>query len=127
MLTAWVVTSSEQDASGGLADANNVTGSRSTQNAVLANNEFLDSISSSNLCNELSHFWVPVATITSNDQGASFNAFGNGEQDGGNKSLTVVWLLKDLDLFTKPRPEIVRLIVLKLECAKQELRFAEKL
>lgn len=60
---------SEQDASSGLADANDMAGCRSGKNSILADHELLDTIGSTNLGNQLNNLGVPVSAIATNDKG----------------------------------------------------------
>ena len=93
--------SGQQDTTSGLADADDVRGSRGTENAILANDELLDAVSGTNLCNGLGDLGVPVATVTTNDEGGVLDALGDGEENAGDKRLRVVLLLEDLDLLAK--------------------------
>jgi hypothetical protein len=70
-LTSWIVARGEQNATRSLLDANDMAGSWSTQNAILAHNEFLHTICCSDLGNQLGHFRVPKSAVTTDDQGAS--------------------------------------------------------
>lgn len=72
ILTAGVVAGGQEDASCGLALPDNMAGSRSRENAVLADQEFLDAISSTDLCNQLDHLGVPEATVTTNDKESAY-------------------------------------------------------
>lgn len=66
--TSRVVARSQQDATSGLAYADDVAGGRCAEDAILADQQLLDSIGGTNLGNQLSNLWVPVATVTSNDE-----------------------------------------------------------
>ena len=101
-LTTWVVAGSEEDAASGFSDANDMACRRSTEDAILTDQELLDTICSTNLCNKLDHFWVPVSAISTNDEERTFDALGNGEEDGGDERLAVMGLFEDSDLFAKP-------------------------
>ena len=68
LLTAGVVGSSQKDTTSGFLDADNVRRSRGAENAVLSNDELLDTVGCANLCNDLSDLGIPVATITANDE-----------------------------------------------------------
>jgi hypothetical protein len=123
-LTAGVVAGSEEDASSGLAFPNDMAGSGSRENAVLADQELLDTVGGTDLCDQLDDLGVPVATITTNDEeGACVLSVSSGistggsavrgrikltlsslryrQEDGGDKCLAVVWLLEDCDLLAK--------------------------
>lgn len=92
---------SQQDTTGCVSYPDNVAGSGSAQNAIMADDELLDAIASADLGNQLCDLGVPVASITADDQCGSFDTFGNGEEDAGNKGLGVVLLLEDLDLLAQ--------------------------
>ena len=70
-LTAGVVGGGQEDTTGSLPLADDVTGSRCGENAVLADNKLLDAISNANLCNQLNDLGVPEASITSNNEGGA--------------------------------------------------------
>ena len=95
--------SSKQNTTSCLAYPDDVTGSWSTEDAVLADQELLDTIRSTDLGDELSDFWVPVAAISTDDKERSFSTLGNGLQDAGDEGLGVVLLLEDLDLLAEAR------------------------
>lgn len=102
-LTTWVVTGSQQNTTSGLALANEVAGSWSTQDSVLSDQELLHAVCRADLGNCLDDFWVVIATIATNDEECSLRAFGDGEEDAGNEGFRVVGLLEDDDLFTETR------------------------
>lgn len=102
-LTTGVVAGRQQDTTRRLANTDQIAGSGRAHDAILANEQLLDAIGSSNLCNDLGDLWVPVAAITANDEVRVLDALGNGQEDGGDKVLRVVRLLEDLDLFAKTR------------------------
>lgn len=93
----------EEDAAGGFELADDVAGGRSAHDAVDAKDEFLDAVRGANLDNELHDLWVVVATVAANDEEGILSALGDGEQDGGDEGLGVVWLLEDFDLFAQTR------------------------
>lgn len=66
--TTRVVAGSQEDTSGSLAKANDMTGSGSGENAVLADDELLDAVGGTNLGNQLDHLRVPVSAIATNDE-----------------------------------------------------------
>lgn len=59
---------SQENASGSLAQADNMASSRGGQNAILADEELLDTVGSTNLSNQLNDLGVPVTAITTNDE-----------------------------------------------------------
>jgi hypothetical protein len=76
-------------------------GSGGAENAILANDELLDTVCGTNLCNGLGDLGVPVTAVTTNDEGRVLDTLGDGEEDAGDERLRVVLLLEDLDLLTK--------------------------
>lgn len=98
-LTTGVVASGQQDATGGLADADQVAGGGGAENAVLADKQLLNPVGGTDLGNLLDNFGVVVAAIATDDQEGTVGTFRNGEEDGGDEGLGVVGLLEDLDLF----------------------------
>lgn len=62
------MTGSQEDTSGSLAQTNDMAGSGSREDTILTDEEFLDTIASTNLGNELDDFRVPVTAITTNDE-----------------------------------------------------------
>jgi hypothetical protein len=102
-LTSGVVRGSQENTTSRLAFADDVRSSWSTENAILADKKLLDAVSGSNLCNELHNLWVPVSAVTANDEEASLDALGDGEEDTGDEGFTIVRLLEDDDLLSKTR------------------------
>lgn len=66
--TTRVVAGGEQDAASRLSKTDDMAGGRCRQDTVLADQELLDAVSSTNLGNELDNFRVPVAAISANDK-----------------------------------------------------------
>lgn len=117
-LTTRVVASSQKDTSGSLAQTDDMTGSRGGKNAILADDELLDTVGSTNLGNKLDNLRVPVSAVATDNKKRAYqlirswlvlqsnwlhtlNSFGNRKQDAGDEGLAVVRLLKDGDLFAK--------------------------
>jgi hypothetical protein len=117
-LTTRVVASSQKDTSGSLAQTDDMTGSRGGKNAVLADDELLDTVGGTNLGNKLDNLGVPVSAVATDNKKRAYqlirswlvlqsnwlhtlNSFGNRKQDAGDEGLAVVRLLKDSDLFAK--------------------------
>lgn len=98
------------------------------QDAVLANEQLLDTVCGTDLCDQLNDLRVPISAITTNDQegacplcqsllgvGISAGRVGGGEkrptlytfwdrqENAGDKRFTVVWLLEDSSPLPKPR------------------------
>lgn len=67
------MTGSQEDTSGSLAKANDMTGSRSGENAVLADDELLDAVGGTNLGNQLDNLGVPVSAIATNDEERTYH------------------------------------------------------
>ena len=105
------MTGRQQDAACCFSNADDVTSSGRTEDAILADDELLDAVSSANLGNQLDDFRIPVSAITSDDKTGTVCTLGNGQEDRGDKGLAVVGLLKDGDLFAKTRS--ARLLVSK--------------
>jgi hypothetical protein len=97
------VTGGQQDTTSGLTNADQVACSGGAENAILADQQLLNTVGSADLGDLGDHLRVVVATITTNDDGCILGAFGNGEEDAGNEGLGIVGLLEDLDLLAKTR------------------------
>ena len=82
-------------------------GSRRRHDAILTDQELLHTVSGTNLRNQLRDLRVVVATITADDQERALDAFGDGEEDGGDEVLGIVLLLEDLDLLAKTRAVVL--------------------
>lgn len=67
----------------------------------MSDDKLLHSVRSSDLRNDLCDLWIPESAITTNNQCAALDAFGNGEKSCCDERLGVVSLLEDLDLLTK--------------------------
>lgn len=59
---------SQEDTSGSLAKTDDMAGSGSREDTVLADDELLDAVCSTNLGNELDNLRVPVATVATDDE-----------------------------------------------------------
>lgn len=73
------------------------------ENAILADQELLDSVCGADFGNKLSDLGIPVAAVSANDEEGASNAFRDGLEDAGNKGLGVVVLLEHLDLLAQAR------------------------
>lgn len=103
-----------------------MAGSGCGQNAVLADEQLLDTVCSTDLCDQLDDLGVPVTAITTNNQeGAcslvsvvvgrwrccrgeglvklTLDTFWDGLQNAGDKRFTVVGLLEDSGPLSKTR------------------------
>ena len=72
------MTCSQENTTGRLLYSNNMAGSRSAQNAILSDHQFLNTIRGTNLGDQLHDLGVPVSSIPTNDQKAAIDAFGDG-------------------------------------------------
>jgi len=99
------VACSQEDASGGLANADHMASGGRAENAALADDELADAVGGADLGDELGDLRVPVAAVAANDQSAVLDALGDGEEDAGDEGLAVVWLLEDPDLLAQARPD----------------------
>jgi hypothetical protein len=81
------VAGSEQDTASGLPLPDDVTGSWCAQDAIVSDDQLLDAICRANLRNNLCDFRIPVSSITTDDQCATFSTFWNREDDSCNKVL----------------------------------------
>jgi hypothetical protein len=62
------VAGSQEDATGGLALADDVAGRWRRQDAILADEELLDAICRTDLGDQLDNLWVPEPSIAANDE-----------------------------------------------------------
>lgn len=68
VLTTRVVAGSQEDTASSLPLADDMAGSGSGQNAVLADEQLLDTIGGTDLRDQLDDLGVPVPAITANNQ-----------------------------------------------------------
>jgi len=101
--TSSVVTGSQKNTTSSLAFPNDMGSCRSTQDASLTDQQLLDTVCSSNFGNQLHNLWVPVSSITTNNQEAILDSFWDREEDAGHKGLAIVRLLEDDDLLPQTR------------------------
>jgi hypothetical protein len=101
--TSRVVAGRQKDTAGRLPYPDDVTGGWCTQDAILADQELLDAIRSTNLGDQLSDLGVPVPAITTNNKEGSSNALGDRLKDASYEGLGVVVLLENLDFLTETR------------------------
>jgi hypothetical protein len=64
ILTTGVVTGCEENAASGFTQADDMASCGGREDAVLADEELLDAVGSTNLGDQLDNLWVPVPTIT---------------------------------------------------------------
>jgi len=93
----------EEDTTSRFPYPDDVASGRCAHDAILADQELLDAIGSTDLGNGLSDLRVPVPTITADNEERTLDAFGDGLEDTGDESLRVVLLLEDLDLLAETR------------------------
>ena len=79
--------SGQQDTTSGLANADDVRGSRGTEDTILANDKLLDTVCGTNLCNGLGDLGVPVTTVTTDDESRVLDTLGDGEENASNEGL----------------------------------------
>ena len=103
--TSRVVTGGEQDTTGSLPDPDDMASSRCAEDTILADQELLDAVGSTDLCDLLSNLGVPVTTISSNDEECTLRAFRDRLEDADDKRLGVILLLENLDLLAKTRAD----------------------
>jgi len=73
------------------------------EDTVLTDQELLDAVGGTNLCDHLGDLWVPVSAISTDDEEGVLDALRDREQDAGDESLRVVLLLENLDLLAEAR------------------------
>jgi hypothetical protein len=77
-----------------------MAGRRCAQNAILPDEQLLDTVSCTDLYNQLDNFGVIISAITTDDEKRAFDAFRDGEEDRCDEGLAVVGLLEDRDLLS---------------------------
>ena len=102
-LTTRIMARRQQNTTSSLPHADQVTRRRSTQDTILANEDLLDPIGSSNLGDLLNDLGVVVAAIARDDQESALSTFGDRQEDAGDEGFGVVGLLEDLDLLAQTR------------------------
>ena len=103
LLTSGVVAGGEQDTASSLPDPDDMAGSRGRENAVLADQQLLDAVGSTDLGDLLCDLRVPVATVTTDNEESVLSALRNRLEDADDEGFGVVLLLEDLDLLAKTR------------------------
>ena len=101
--TAGIMTGSQKDATCGIAFSDDMASSGCGKNAILSDQELFHPVSCTDLCYQLYHLGIVVSTISTDDEEASLNTFGYGEEDASDERFAVVGLLEDFDLFSKSR------------------------
>lgn len=95
------MTGGQQNTTSSLADTDQVTGSGGTEDAVLADEQLLNTVSRTDLCDLLNNIGVEVTAVTGDDESGTLSTFRDRLDDAGHEGLGVVGLLEDLDLLTK--------------------------
>lgn len=86
-LTSGVVAGSQEDASSCLPYPDDMAGCWCAQDAILADDELLDAVRGTDLCNQLRDFWIPITTVTTDDKCGTRDTLGNRLQNASYKSL----------------------------------------
>ena len=73
--TSRVVTGSQQDTTSCLHLPNDMTRGRCAENAILPDNEFLDSVSNPDPCDQLHHFWIVITPVSTNHKECALGTF----------------------------------------------------
>lgn len=87
LLTTRVVAGSQEDTARCLSDSDEMAGRGRAHDAILADQQLLDTVRSTNLGNGLGDFRVPVAAITAHDEERALDTLGDGLEDAGDKRL----------------------------------------
>jgi hypothetical protein len=74
-----------------------------TQDSVLTNENLLDAVCGSDLCDHLHHLGVVVTAVTADNEECILSSLGDGLEEGSNEVLGVVLLLEDYDLLAEAR------------------------
>lgn len=108
----------EKDATGEVSLSDDMACGRCAENAILANDQFLDTICCTDLCNLLNDFRVVVSSIATNDKFRALDTFRNREEDRSCEGFGVVILLEYGDLLSQTRRTrpIARVSILPLIC-----------
>jgi len=113
------VTGCEEDTTSCLAFPDQMTGGRRAHDTVLSKQQLLDTVGSTDLCDQLHDLGVPVAPISSDNKVAVLDTFWDGKKNAGDECLGVVILLEDLDLLAKPRA-VVRGMLAYSRCLRTD-------
>lgn len=92
---------SQEDTSSCLPHTNEVASSRGAHNSMLSNQDLLNAIGGTDLCDLGDDLGVVVTAIATNDEEGTLNTLGNRQENTSNEGLRVVVLLEDLDLLAK--------------------------
>jgi len=96
-----------------------MTGGRRAHDTVLSKQQLVDTVGSTDLCDQLHDLGVPVAPISSDNKVAVLDTFWDGKENAGDECLGVVILLEDLDLLAKPRA-VVRGMLAYSRCLRTD-------
>jgi hypothetical protein len=83
--TSWVVAGRQQNTAGSFPYPDDVAGCRCAEDAILTDEQLLDTVGGTNLRNQLSDLRVPVAAVSANDEGRALNALRDGLKDAGDE------------------------------------------
>src|SRR2546421_9651081 len=97
---------SQQDASSSSLFHDKMAGRRRAHDAIPSDEQFLDTVSSSNLRDQIDDFRVVETAVAANNEESIFGTFRDSLQDCSDEVLDVVGLLEDGNLFTKSRPSV---------------------
>jgi hypothetical protein len=93
----------QQDTTGSFPYPNDVAGCGCAEDAILTDQQLLDTVGGTNLGDQLSDLWVPVTPVTANDENRAVNTLRDGLENAGDEGFRVVVLLEDPDLLTQTR------------------------
>ena len=102
---------SKQDPTGSTSLPDNMARSWGAQYAVLANNQLLNAIRSSNASNQLDGLRIVETSISTDNEERILSALWDGLEDAGNEGFGIVRLLEDSDLLAKTRSRETKLLV----------------
>ena len=92
------MTGSQQNATSSFVFPDDMTCSWCAHDTILTEQQLLDAVCRTDLCDQLHDLWVVVSAIAANDEEAAICAFGYRFEDACDEGLGVVWLLENLDL-----------------------------
>lgn len=94
---------SKQDPTCGTSLPDNMAGGWGAQYAVLANDQFLNTVRGSNASNQLDGLRIVETSISTDNEERILGALWDGLEDAGNEGFGIVRLLEDSDLLAKTR------------------------
>lgn len=99
------MTGGQKNTTSCLPDPDEIAGSRGAHNSILADQQLLDAISSTDLGDLGDDLRVVITAITTNDEEGVLHTLRDRQQNAGDERFRVVILLEDLDLLAKARTE----------------------